>query len=158
VTESVDAPAGRAAGRVLLVDAADRILLFRGGDPARPGRSWWFTPGGGLDPGESTAQGAARELREETGLAVDPARLGAPVHADVAEFSFAGVRYRQHQEFFLLRVPAWEVDTSGFTPLEVASMQQSRWWTLGELEATIEVVYPTGLAALLRGLLGGTAC
>ena len=43
----------RRAARVLLVDAADRVLLFAGSDPLRPGDgSWWFTPGGGLDDGE----------------------------------------------------------------------------------------------------------
>jgi len=50
----------RRAARVLLVDRADRTLLLRGGDPARPGLRWWFTPGGGLMDGESPAEGAAR--------------------------------------------------------------------------------------------------
>ncbi|TML29501.1 MAG: NUDIX domain-containing protein, partial [Actinobacteria bacterium] len=57
----------RRASRVLVVDEAGRVLLFHGFDPARPEHGYWFTVGGGLDPGESAVQGAVRELFEETG-------------------------------------------------------------------------------------------
>jgi 8-oxo-dGTP pyrophosphatase MutT (NUDIX family) len=140
----------RQAARVLLIDAADRVLLLRGGDPARPDERWWFTPGGGLDPGETPAQGAARELREETGLAVDPAALGEPVHDEVAEFSFDGTQYRQQQEFFLLRVPEWQVDTAGLDDMEQRTITAYHWWSAAELDASIEQIFPVGLAGLLR--------
>ena len=146
----------RRAARVVLVDRADRTLLLRGGDPARPGVRWWFTPGGGLDPGETSAQGAARELREETGRTVHPADLGTPVFAETVEFSFDGRQYRQEQEFFLYRADAYAVDTAGFTDEERAAVEGHRWWTAAELDATTETVYPLGLAPLLRRVL--TAC
>ncbi|RQW82045.1 NUDIX hydrolase [Micromonospora globispora] len=155
----------RRAARVLLVDAADRVLLFAGTDPARPGHDYWFTPGGGLDPGESPAEGAARELAEETGLRLAPVKLGAPVWSETVEFPFDGVWYRQEQEFFLVRVPAWEVDTAGFNEIERASVVGHRWWTVAELTATTERYYPpdlpTRLARVLaweRSTRGGAAC
>jgi 8-oxo-dGTP pyrophosphatase MutT (NUDIX family) len=65
--------AGRSA-RVILLDASDRLLLVRSatthGQPDA-----WFTPGGGVEDGEDLASAAARELQEETGLAVDPQDL-----------------------------------------------------------------------------------
>jgi 8-oxo-dGTP pyrophosphatase MutT (NUDIX family) len=140
----------RQAGRVLLIDSADRALLLRGGDPARPDLRWWFTPGGGLDEGETPAAGAARELFEETGLKVEPDDLGEPVHHDVAEFSYENRQYRQEQDFFLLRVPQWQVDTSGFDAAEQRSITDHRWWSAAELDATTEQIYPIGLADLLR--------
>lgn len=42
----------------------DRVLLVR-----EDGQ--WMLPGGMLEPGETPAEGAARELREETGLSVE---------------------------------------------------------------------------------------
>ncbi|MFU8871183.1 NUDIX hydrolase [Micromonospora sp. SL4-19] len=149
----------RRAARVLLVDASDRVLLFAGTDPGRPGHAYWFTPGGGLKPGESTAEGAARELAEETGLRLAPAALGAPVWSETVEFPFDGVWYRQEQEFFLLRVPSWEVDTAGFDEIERASVSGHRWWPVAELAATAERYYPPDLPdRLTRALAGGAPC
>lgn len=149
----------RRAARVLLVDASDRVLLFQGSDPARPGHRYWFTPGGGLDPGETPAAGAARELAEETGLRLAPAELGPSVWAETVEFPFDGVWYRQDQEFFLVRVPSWEVDTAGFDAVEQASVHGHRWWSVDELAGTAERYYPPDLADRLgRALAGGGPC
>jgi 8-oxo-dGTP pyrophosphatase MutT (NUDIX family) len=144
----------RRAARVLLVDRADRTLLLRGGDPARPGLHWWFTPGGGLADGETPAEGAARELREETGLRVAPARLGEPVWHQVTEFSYDNRSYRQDQDFYLLRVGELLVDTAGFEDDEKLTIDQHRWWSAEELDATDETVYPEELAELLRRCTG----
>jgi 8-oxo-dGTP pyrophosphatase MutT (NUDIX family) len=143
----------RRAARVLLVDAARRVLLFHGCDPADPAAGdWWFTPGGGLDPGETPAQGAARELAEETGLQVLPEALGPPVHDRVAVFRYAGGSYRQSEDFFVLCVDAHDVDTSGFSELEVSAVLGHRWWTPQELRGTRERVYPSELPELLERL------
>jgi 8-oxo-dGTP pyrophosphatase MutT (NUDIX family) len=145
-----DALVPRLAARVLLLDGADRVLLFRGHDPARPEHRYWFTAGGGLDPGESLAEGAARELYEETGLRLPPDELTGPVRREVTRFPFDGRWYAQEQEFFVARVSSWEVDTSGHNQVERASIDESRWWTAEELEATDELFYPRDLPALLR--------
>jgi 8-oxo-dGTP diphosphatase len=47
----------------------DAVLLTRVA-PHGPGGGLWTLPGGGLDFGEAPAEGAAREVREETGYAV----------------------------------------------------------------------------------------
>lgn len=143
-------PVARTAARVLLLDGRDRVLLFRGGDPHLPERgTWWFTPGGGLDPGEQTVDGAVRELFEETGLRCEPAELGAPVHIEVSVFDFAGRRITQHSTFYVLRVVAHEVDTSGFEELEASSIVEHRWWERTALRGTPDTVYPPSLADLL---------
>lgn len=138
---------------MLLVDADVRVLMFRGYDPARPAHRYWFTPGGGLDPEESVAAGAARELAEETGLRMMPDELGAPVWQEITTFPFGGRWYRQEQEFFLVRVPTWQVDTAGFDEIERDSIDGHRWWTIEELESTDERFYPQDLPAVLRQVL-----
>jgi 8-oxo-dGTP pyrophosphatase MutT (NUDIX family) len=149
----VPQPIERPAARVLLIDEADRVLLFHGFDPAEPGDGYWFTPGGGLEPDESPAEGAARELFEETGLRVEPAMLGEPVFRDVVEFAFDGRSYRGRQAFFLFRVTSWEVDTAGFDEVERASMDRHHWWSAADLESTPERFYPPALPGLVRSLV-----
>ncbi len=143
----------RRAARVLLVDAAGRVLLLHGRDPGRPDHHYWFTPGGGLEPGESAAEGAVRELAEEIGLGLPVSALGEPVWREVTEFSFDGRWYRQEQEFFLVRVPDWTVDTAGFDEVERASIDGHRWWSPAELAVTAERMYPTDLVAVLSRAL-----
>lgn len=73
----------RATTLCFVFDAAGRVLLIR--KKRGMGAGKWNAPGGKLEPGESAAQGAARETREETG--VTP--LGA-AYCGLLEFRFAG--------------------------------------------------------------------
>jgi 8-oxo-dGTP pyrophosphatase MutT (NUDIX family) len=148
-------PVRRRAARVILLGPTDRVLLLHGYDPARPDHTYWFTVGGGLDEGETPAQGAARELAEETGLTVEPERLGEPVFHESTEFPFHGRLYRQEQDFFALRVPDFTVRTDGFDAIERASINGSRWWRIDELVASGERFYPARLPEVVRGILGG---
>lgn len=53
---------------VVLLDG-DRVLLVRRGRP--PAECLWSVPGGAVEPGETLAEAARRELQEETGLDCD---------------------------------------------------------------------------------------
>ena len=62
--------------RVVVQDSSGAVLLFRTREFTAPELGeWWELPGGGAEPGESYAQTAVRELREETGLIVDDAAV-----------------------------------------------------------------------------------
>jgi 8-oxo-dGTP pyrophosphatase MutT (NUDIX family) len=145
----------RRAGRVVVLDDQDRVLLLRGMDPAIPDRgSWWFTPGGGLDPGESSADAARRELREETGLFL--ADLGQIIYERVARFDFDGASYEQAEAFYLVRVPSFEPTSDGWTDVEKRSVTACRWWSLAELETTSEHLHPQELPQIVRKHLPGS--
>lgn len=146
----------RAAARVLLLDEQDRVLLVRGHDVDNPRRTWWFTIGGGIDPGESPRAAAVREVAEETGLRISQDELLGPVLRRSAVFDFQREHVRQDEEFFLARVAAPErLSTAGWTAIERSFMDEARWWDLRDLEQVQVEVFPAGLAHLLRELLVG---
>ncbi|MEV1242658.1 NUDIX domain-containing protein [Nonomuraea sp. NPDC049750] len=54
----------RPSTRVVLIDAADRLLLFSSRNRL-DGTVRWYTPGGGLQPGETHQDAALRELYKD---------------------------------------------------------------------------------------------
>ena len=140
----------RRAARVLLLDPAGRVLLLRGCDTARPEHRYWFTVGGGLEPGESLIAAAVRETFEETGLRLRAADLVGPVRSDRVHFPFDGRWYEQEQSFFVARTVPFTIDQSHLDDYEVRSVDEARWWTADELAATEERFYPADLVELLR--------
>jgi 8-oxo-dGTP pyrophosphatase MutT (NUDIX family) len=139
---------------VIVRDRDGLLLMFEGVDPTTPEVRFWFTPGGGLDAGETFEEAAARELREEAGYELRV--LGGVVHEDEVEFDFEGVTYRQRQRFFAVAVPVAgptaALDRGGWTDVERRSITGYRWWSLDELETTSESIYPPDLAGIVGSI------
>ena len=73
----------RLAAYALIVDDQERVLLASWNEPAEP---QWTMPGGGVEFHETPAEGAIRELREETGYDVELLQvLGVDTHLTPAE-------------------------------------------------------------------------
>ena len=140
----------RPSSRLLVIDSLQRILLFRfeHSQGSLAGQRFWATPGGALDPGESYAQAACRELLEETGLVVDDP--GPEVGQRIANFRMPdGEMVRADERFFLVRVGALEISTERWTGLEREVMAAHRWWSAADLRSTAEQVWPEDLTDLL---------
>jgi 8-oxo-dGTP pyrophosphatase MutT (NUDIX family) len=133
----------------------NRLLLMKGRlphDPTAPGV--WFTVGGGAEPGESIPAAAAREIFEETGFT--DARLGPVVwyrEAQLFDRKSRPVHFKEH--FVVARTAGGALSRQGWQPLEHEFVDELRWWTLDELRATAETVYPEHLAELLPDVLAG---
>jgi 8-oxo-dGTP pyrophosphatase MutT (NUDIX family) len=142
----------RLAARVLVIDPDGRVLLFRGFDPGRPDDgTWWLTPGGGVDEGETLEDAARRELFEETGLTVDD--VGPRLFDRRIEFDFESVHYDQTEHYFCVRAEQFAITREGWLDHERRSMFEHRWWSAAELAATDETIYPEHLADRLAELL-----
>lgn len=142
----------RPAARALIVDSAQRLLLFRGELPDR-GR-WWFAPGGALEPGETYERALVREVLEETGIAVDIARVGAPVWTRDVLFTWQGAVERHREQFFLVRI-----DEAGASIVSVSldgsGVFSYRWWTIDDIRRSSECFSPSRMGELLAPLLRG---
>lgn len=105
----------------VIFDEAGRVVMERRSDCG-----WWCLPGGRLDAGETLAQGAAREAREETGLEIeitgflgvfsDPRRrtVRYPDNGDLRQLVDAVVLARPQGGF--LRKSAESLDVGWFEP------------------------------------------
>lgn len=143
----------RPAARILLLDPAGRVLLFRFDPDDRP--PFWCTPGGALDPGESYAEAACRELLEETGIIAD---CGPEIaQRDVEFITIEGVPVSADERYFLVRAPSDAIDTASHTELEQRVMTRWRWFTTDELAAHDEAYFPQDLIAMIAEHAGAPA-
>ena len=143
----------RETARILLVDEQNRIFLLKTHfDPEVGLPPRWLKPGGGIDSGETTLEAAVRELREETGLRVNPENLGEPVLVSSGRWDWAdGLSYHTYTDtIYQLKVENFEPDTSGFTQDELRDILEYRWWTIQELKESDEQLAPHELRQWLR--------
>jgi 8-oxo-dGTP pyrophosphatase MutT (NUDIX family) len=126
----------REAVRAVFVDANGAVFLMRIIEP-RSRQSWWITPGGGIEPGETPLAALRRETGEELG--VDLARIGTPKavwHRRVA-FSWDGGEFSQHETFYLIPCDRFDPprceDGDGQDSFVAG---EPRWWTTIELRAS----------------------
>ena len=149
-------PLLRTAGRILLVDDRERVLLIHDRLDVDVTDSHWIAPGGGLEPGETPAEAAVREVYEETGLRVQLPPDEPAFYTERVRFSFAGVDTDQTNHYYLVRVGSGlTVRPAAHTELEKVVALGHRWWTLDELAASPVVREPVTMVELIRQAIGG---
>ncbi len=139
----------RATSRVLLFDQDDRTLLFLQYGKSRDVPPRWITPGGGIDPGETPAVAARRELFEETGLTVETVGPVVWEH-DFERDRIDGALDVGHSTFFAVRTDEFTPLSENWMPEEFDDIHAHRWWSAEELEAEGAPFEPAELPELIR--------
>jgi 8-oxo-dGTP pyrophosphatase MutT (NUDIX family) len=149
----------RPTARLIVLGADDRVLLFRYEDatpldPRRPKLlTYWATPGGGLEPGETYEQAGVRELWEETGVRVP--EIGPWVWSREKVLHFPDGPLLFHERYYVVRAPSAAVRIENMEGGERRVYREHRWWSLEELRTIGETVSPEGFADLLEPILRG---
>lgn len=151
--------AERHTARLIILDPADRLLLIQyaatpGQSVTYPGlKNFWFTPGGGIEPGESAEQAALREMEEEVGL------TGLPLLGEVARRSALNDLFTRaafcHERYFLVRTRDALFDTARLAETDQDEVLDVRFWALDDLAASDEVLIPAAVATLAQQLIAG---
>ncbi|MER6953110.1 bifunctional GNAT family N-acetyltransferase/NUDIX hydrolase [Streptomyces sp. NPDC000618] len=138
----------RQAARVVVLDPDGAVFLFR--YDSEDSGVHWALPGGGLDAGETPAEGALRELREETGWT--DVTLGPLLCVWEHDFTRFRVLVHQIDRIYVAHGPRREP-----TGPDLAASHATdgilgwRWWSREELRSPAEPVWPPELAELLDG-------
>jgi 8-oxo-dGTP pyrophosphatase MutT (NUDIX family) len=144
----------RRSSRAVLLTEANEILLLK---LLNPGSQWrgWITPGGGRENGETGEQALVREIYEELGLRTSP-DLAKPLWFRTHEFPWENKWIVQTEDFYLLRVVKFEPQpTVSLAESELMAFEGWRWWPLGELMETKEMISPPRLGTLVEKVLVG---
>lgn len=148
-------PRERLSARVVLVDEQDRVLLVRFVDDGAivvdgqsPDATYWATIGGGVEPGESLAEAAHREVFEETGIATFT--LGPQVHLRRLPLTLRDEPIVAVEHYFAGWVTTADASLDHLDPLEHGVLVEHRWWGHDELAdpARTDTIYPRSIARL----------
>lgn len=140
----------RPSSRLLVVDPQGRVLLFKFEHKTGPlaGQTFWATPGGSLEAGETYEDSARRELLEETGLRID--EPGPQVGQRTVIFQTPdGEMVTADERFFVIRVDGLKISADLWTEVEREVMVEHRWWSASDLRSTPEQFWPDDLTDLL---------
>jgi 8-oxo-dGTP pyrophosphatase MutT (NUDIX family) len=147
------------SARALLVDPQGRVLLMKLASgrvalgPMASQQTFWLTPGGSLQPGESFEDALVREIFEETGL-----RLNYPGHwiwTSPKRIVRDGQPVDTLARVYIQRVPSFQPMPTALTVQEREIFRELRWWSTDEIAASSETFIPRQLALLLKPLLNG---
>lgn len=119
----------------LCEDEDGRLLLVR--RAIEPSKRKWDTPGGFLEEGEEPRKGLKRELREETGLEIEPGEFFAAV-TDV---------YGEGPEAQYVLSLNWTATVAAATDVTKAEpaddISELRWFSPSELPPPEEIAFPS---------------
>jgi ADP-ribose pyrophosphatase YjhB (NUDIX family) len=113
----------------LCEDEQGRLMLVR--RAVEPRKGLWDTPGGFLEEGEAPLDGLRRELREETGLEIEPGEFLAALTDLYGDGPGS-------QSILSLN---WTAKVTAGKPAPADDISEIRWFAPGELPAPDEIAF-----------------
>lgn len=145
------------SARAILIDPNNRVLLMKfasGGvlrGPTTSQQTFWLTPGGSLQSGESFENALMREILEETGM-----HLNHPGHwiwISPKRILRNGKVVDTLARVYIQRVASFDPMPTALTLEEREIFREFRWWSIEEIATSNETFVPRQIAELLQPLL-----
>lgn len=134
--------------RALIVSPDSRVLLVK---IVLDNRSFWITPGGGMNDQEDAQSALLRELKEEIGR--DTWNIGPVVWARSHTFQFEGELLTQHEKFHWVPSEWFSPPEEMPDPHENKYFGGFKWWTPNELLESRDDFAPGKVAAYFQEIL-----
>ncbi len=143
----------RAAGELAFRPSVYGVIVKDGAVLLLPQWDGYDFPGGGIDKGERIAEALVREVKEETGMSVEPGTL-----LQVADdFFMPSDESRSPMHSILMyyecAITGGELSTAGFTKFEKTIAKLAEWVPL-EKALTLKFYNPVDSPAVIRKAAG----
>lgn len=143
----------RRRASALLVSPKNKLFLFKFAFAfLAHGKSLWVTPGGGVDEGESFAQGLQRELFEELGLDVAVAEPYV-FFRKMPFISKSGEKFTSDERYYVVKVPDENVLFGNMSTGERQLTKEGKWWSIDGIRSSSEEFFTDDLDVILKDII-----
>jgi 8-oxo-dGTP diphosphatase len=128
----------RTTARIVVINNEDKVLLLK---MHNSGKSFWLTPGGKIEDGETPLQAAQRELFEETGIT--HAKFTIPHEWYIEHVGICDGKqtiFKEH--IFLAHLANATVHFNNLVDYEKEELINFAWWDVREFKEHNETLRP----------------
>ena len=116
------------AGTVCFIEQEGQFLLLKRAVDSYQGGLWTAAPGGKLESNETPLEGTIREVREETGIELEPNQI---TFIQTVYYQFSDIEYRLHLFYTQLeQKPCVTLSQAEHTEFKWASLQDAIEWPI----------------------------
>ena len=145
--------------RIILLNDKNELLLMCIDDPRTKligeeyrGR-FWVMIGGGIEENETIGEAAFREILEETEINKNEVKLGPVVWLRELDLILYGKAAHIKEKYIVAITQKNKITSTNLTKDEIGIVKKIKWFSLSQIIAFKETIYPVSLTKHLPNIL-----